>query len=264
MSIIIQTGHSSSHSNTLMNMLYERGLGSPINSHTHGFSAHEITEKLAKVLNKNSSIINTKIIDNLIVDLLLANLDQDDWGWADENNLSTLPYWQQMDDNVRFILIFDSPKLLLKKLLGTQITQESVHQALSDWLNYNQQLLEFFETSATNCLLVEGDLIINNLSNVKEHIQALTTNLKLKSNWQLQDVSTPHSDDTNPMFEIVATEILKQYPDCLALYDLLIEKSTIRLKTKQLTNTSNLSSLIDSLNLFNEQEEIKKKTDNSE
>lgn len=259
MSIIIQTGHQSSYSNQLMQMLYERGLNEPIKSHTYQLSANEITEKLAKVLSKDGSVINTKIIDSLIVDLLLANLDQEDWGWSDENNLDTLTYWQQAEQNTRFILVFDSPKRLLKQLLGQTVTVDMVASAIQEWIDYHQKMLAFFESATDNCLLVEGELAVNNLMNIKEHIQSISTNLKLKNNWQLLDNPTKPEIEHNPMFEMVTSEILKQYPECLVLYETLIEKSTIRLKTKNLPATNDLGTLIQSLNLFNEQEEFKKK-----
>lgn len=145
MSVIIQAGHQSSHANRLMQILYERGLNEPIKSHTYQLTANEITEKLAKVLVKNSSIINTKIIDGLIVDLLLANLDQDDWGWSDENNLDTLLYWQQAEQNSRFILVFDSPKLLLSQLLGSEVTPNLLEQTINSWLIYHQKMLDFLK-----------------------------------------------------------------------------------------------------------------------
>lgn len=259
MSVIIQAGHQSSHANRLMQMLYERGLNEPIKSHTYQLTANEITEKLAKVLVKNSSIINTKIIDGLIVDLLLANLEQDDWGWSDENNLDTLPYWQQVEQNSRFILVFDSPKLLLSQLLGSEVTPNLLEQTINSWLIYHQKMLDFFENHNQNCLLIEGHLAVNNLMNVKEHIQAIGTNLKLKNNWQLQITNKVEETQTNPMFEIVASEILKQYPESLALYDTLVEKSSIRLKNRHLPAKNDLTNLIQTLNLLNEQEDFKKK-----
>lgn len=259
MSVIIQAGHQSSHANRLMQMLYERGLNEPIKSHTYQLTANEITEKLAKVLVKNSSIINTKIIDGLIVDLLLANLEQDDWGWSDENNLDTLLYWQQVEQNSRFILVFDSPKLLLSQLLGSEVTPNLLEQTINSWLIYHQKMLDFFENHNQNCLLIEGDLAVNNLMNVKEHIQAIGTNLKLKNNWQLQITDKAEETQTNPMFEIVASEILKQYPESLALYDTLVEKSSIRLKNRHLPAKNDLANLIQTLNLLNEQEDFKKK-----
>lgn len=259
MSVIIQAGHQSSHANRLMQMLYERGLNEPIKSHTYQLTANEITEKLAKVLVKNSSIINTKIIDGLIVDLLLANLEQDDWGWLDENNLDTLPYWQQVEQNSRFILVFDSPKLLLSQLLGSEVTPNLLEQTINSWLIYHQKMLDFFENHNQNCLLIEGHLAVNNLMNVKEHIQAIGTNLKLKNNWQLQITDKVEETQTNPMFEIVASEILKQYPESLALYDTLVEKSSIRLKNRHLPAKNDLTNLIQTLNLLNEQEDFKKK-----
>lgn len=260
MSIIIQTGHSSSHANKLMQMLYERGLSKPVKSHTHGLSTNDIADKLAKVLSKNESAINTKIVDNLIIDLLIANLDQDDWGWSDEKNIYALPYWQQSDDGIRFILVFDSPKLLLQSLLDQAATPELVEAAIHEWVDYHERLLVFFETYSSHCLLMEGDLAINNLTSLKDHIQTIGTNLKLENNWQLPGgiISQAEICTINPMYNMVMNEIFKQYPNCLVLYELLIEKSSVCLKNKNLSATNNLVALIQSLNLFNEQEEFKK------
>lgn len=259
MSIIIQTGHHTSHSAKLMQMLYERGLGEPLKSHTYNLTADEVTEKLAKILDKKQSIVNVKVMDNLMIDLLLANLEQDDWGWASEYNIDTLSYWQEVDNNTRFILVFDSPKLLLKTLLDQTITTESLEMALQQWLTYHQKLLDFFESSERNCLLIEGELAINNLMNIKDHIQAITTNLKLKSDWQVQVSETNEVVDDNPMFDIVTDEILAQYPACMVLYETLIKKSSIRFTSKKLPTKNTLLGLIHSLNMFNEQQILQKK-----
>lgn len=258
MSIIVQVGHSSSYSNQFMQMLYKRGLGEPLKSHTYQLTAEEVTDKLVKILQKNNSPANSKIIDNLLVDLLLSNLDQDDWGWSSECNLEILDYWKNIDESVRFILIFDSPKLLLKNLLGQTITTEILETAIREWIAYHQKLLTFFENSTKNCLLIEGELAVNNLMNVKDHIQAITTNFKLENNKQTQDSEIVEKTDNNPMFEIIANEILVQYPACIALYDTLIKKSSIRFKNKKLPTKNILLGLIDSLNVLNEQQVLQK------
>lgn len=248
MSIIIQTGHSSSYSGRLMQMLYERGLNAPIASLTHELSASDISVKLATALSKSDSVINAKLIDNLIVDLLLANLDWDDWGWESEYNLDALSYWQQSDDNIRFILVFDSPKLLLKQLLGQNITPESVEEAIRTWIAYHQKLLVFFEKKADYCLLIEGRVAVQNFSNVKECVQSVATHLKLRKDWQVQMIDHQTTED-DLLFEIIANEVFKKYPECLVLYNILVEKTTIRLKNHQ--------SVLDPvllLNAFNQQE----------
>lgn len=254
MSIVVQVGHSSSYSNQLMQMLYERGLGEPLKSHTYQLTAEEVTEKLIKILQKNNSSANTKIIDNLMVDLLLSNLDQDDWGWSSECNLGILDYWKNIDDSVRFILIFDSPKLLLKNLFEQIVTTEILETAIQEWIAYHQKLLAFFENSTKNCLLIEGELAVNNLMNVKDHIQAITTNFKLENDEQAQSNEIIEKADSSPMFDIVANEILAQYPACVELYETLIKKSSIRFKSKKLPAKNTLLCLIDSLNVFNEQQ----------
>lgn len=268
MSIIIQAGHRSSYSDKLMQMLYERGLSKPINSQSRNLSAKQIAKTLAKIAQKSQSLINNRIIDNLTVDLVLANLDQDDWGWEDESNLDTLDYWQTTDPSARFILVFDSPKCLLKSLIGTELNAQSIDTVISEWIDYHKRLLEFFEENEHLSLLMEGDMAVNNLMNVKDKIQAITTSLDFESfaienSEQLSDNSQDEDNlpqTTNTVvFDIIANEILNQYPECMQLYQQLLDKSSIRLAKPPLPIKDNLSLLIHSLSQLHDEEDFKKK-----
>lgn len=268
MSIIIQAGHRSSYSDKLMQMLYERGLSKPINSQSRNLSAKQIAKTLAKIAQKSQSLINNRIIDNLTVDLVLANLDQDDWGWEDESNLDTLDYWQTTDPSARFILVFDSPKCLLKSLIGTELNAQNIDTVISEWIDYHKRLLEFFEENEHLSLLMEGDMAVNNLMNVKDKIQAITTSLDFESfaienSEQLSDNSQDEDNlpqTTNTVvFDIIANEILNQYPECMQLYQQLLDKSSIRLAKPPLPIKDNLSLLIHSLSQLHDEEDFKKK-----
>lgn len=268
MSIIIQAGHRSSYSDKLMQMLYERGLSKPINSQSRNLSAKQVAKTLAKIAQKSQSLINNRIIDNLTVDLVLANLDQDDWGWGDESNLDTLDYWQTTDPSARFILVFDSPKCLLKSLIGTELNAQNIDTVISEWIDYHKRLLEFFEENEHLSLLMEGDMAVNNLMNVKDKIQAITTSLDFESfaienSEQLSDNSQDEDNlpqTTNTVvFDIIANEILNQYPECMQLYQQLLDKSSIRLAKPPLPIKDNLSLLIHSLSQLHDEEDFKKK-----
>ncbi|ELA09292.1 kfiB protein [Moraxella macacae 0408225] len=249
MSVIIQTGHQSSYSRHFMQMLYERGLSEPMKSHTHHLSAHEITETLAKVYSNKGSLLNTKMVDNLVVDLLLSNIDNENWGWVDENNLYTLHYWQEADPNIRFILVFDSPVLALKNLLVENLDAKILDEALKQWIDYHQTMLDFFEKSPNNCLLIEGKAAVDNLMHVKEHIQAIATDLKLKSNWQVNAIGTEIKPVETPVLDVVIDEILSAYPECFELYKKLLNKATIAIKQDLVvTKEKKLANLINSFN----------------
>lgn len=261
MSIIIQAGHHSSHSEKLMQMLYERGLSEPVHSQSRNLSAKEIAQTLAKIaIKKQQSVINTKIIDNLTIDLILANMDQDDWGWADESNLDSLDYWQATDPSARFILVFDSPKLLLKSLVNGELDVAVIESAIDEWVDYHERLLAFFDQHSDLSLLLEGETAVNNLGNIKDKIQTITTNLKLKSNWQLQTTSELPCEQSSALFEMITDKILAQYPRCLQLYDELLDRASIRLATKTpLNQKQTLKFLVDSLNQLKDEEELKQK-----
>lgn len=254
MGIIIQTGHPSSCSEKLIHALYEQGLSSPKQSCTYGLSAHEISSKIAQILSKGNSPVYTKIVDGLIVDLLLANINRDDWGWADSSNLDALQCWRETDEKVKFILVFDSPRLLLKDLLRKNITIELMDAAIQEWLNYHHQLLLFFENNSECCLLIEGSLALSNLSYVKDYIQTIVVDPKFQRHRKSRVVIQTTDSQSNPVLDVILNEVWRRHPECWSMYERLIKKSSIYSKCHDVSIKSNPLNLIQALNLLSEWE----------
>lgn len=257
MSIIVQVGHDSSKSKQLMKKLYERGLNTPINSYTHKMTPQQVSETLYKVLGKGDiSLADEKIADNVMTDLLLANLDSENWGWEAKRNLFSLYYWQQMDPNIGFIFVFDNPIHLLIALEDTLLTVEFVDNAMEEWIQYHQIMLTLIEKYEDNVILVEGAYGIDNISKLSEPVKRIASTLHLRSSWQVASIVTSHSDglktNSDEYADVttshISNEILRKYPEAIRVFNLLLSKTSVKssepiYKTKHADLDSLLSAL---------------------
>lgn len=240
MSIIIQTGHNSSFSAVVMDKLYQRGLNRPLVLHGKNQSVEQLAASLEKLFTRKNNF-SQKIADNLVMDFLLANHEQQDWGWHDEKNLSALPYWQDLDDDIRFILVFDHPKYLVERLLVEELSKETLNAIVEEWVDYHTQLLAFYESFSDKCILIEGVAVIEKFSNLREKIESFNHSIEWKSSWQ---INTNEEVQANHDFisTVIIEEVLKHYPQVITLYNSLLSKATVKVssniyKTKKIELT---------------------------
>ena len=104
----------------------------------------------------------------LALDLLMGNLDQPLWGWADPKAIHVLNYWKLLDPTVVFVLVYDAPESILaasllngggQALAGTAGVDETA-ALLDDWSAYNRTLLEFFYANQSRCLLIQAEDVL--------------------------------------------------------------------------------------------------------
>lgn len=232
MSIIIQAGHESSSSEALMKLLYSRGLKKPVLSNVQQLSGKKIADTLDKILSEKQSVGNTKLAENIVVDFLLANIDQDDWGWADSKNLTALSYWQSFEPNTRFALVFDHPKKILSQFSEKDLTIDKVDDLMEGWLSYHSTMLNFFDTHSDKCLLLEGDFSIKHVVKTKDLFKSLSSSLMLKSGWQVEDSSAKDSSliqsSSDIAHEMMAEEIVKNYPEVVSVFNSLLNKADLK------------------------------------
>lgn len=252
MSIIIQTGHKSSKSNLLMQRLYERGLEEPSNSYTHQMPIIQVTEVLYKILSReNLSPINEKLAENIIIDVLLSNIDSKDWGWESDKNLVALKFWQNIEHDFRFILVFDHPNNVLKELMTNELTLEIIDQAIDEWVNYHKEMLKCLENN-NKLILVEGKGAINNIKDLGEKLDNIVSNLYIQDNYKVREVidDTFLTEYSNQVVtDILSTEILRKYPEAIRIFNIMLSKASIK-NSEVIYKTKNmeLSSLIEILN----------------
>ncbi len=265
MSIIIQAGHKTSKSKEVMEKLYERGLSKPSDSYTHKMTTEQVSETLYKVLaRENMSSVNEKMADNVMIDLLLANLDFGNWGWESDKNLASLEYWQQIEPDVGFVLVFDHPKNILKEFTSETLTADTIDQVMSEWVDYHQKMLETFESYEGQAILIEGSCAADNISKLGEQVKSIASGLNLKKHWQVfkdatdsvPDNDTDTVNQSSAAIDHINNEILKKYPEVIKLFNTLLNKAAIKssepiYRTKQ----ADLTELVTVLNdLYDKQE----------
>lgn len=267
MSIIVQAGHKTSKSKQLMEKLYERGLSKPADSYTHKMTPEQVSENLYKVLvREDMSSANEKMADNVMIDFLLANLDSENWGWESDKNLASLEYWQQLESDVRFILVFDHPKNVLNNLTSKKITIELLDQVMSDWVSYHQAMLDFFEKNQDTAILIEGGCALKNINSLGVQVKNIAKTIQLKSSWQVISGTAISIENSNSSSQLqlnvvkdnIFAEIINKYPEAIKVFNTLLDKSSIKnsdliYKTKR----TSLDSLVESLNYLQLEEEKK-------
>lgn len=264
MSILIQAGHRSSYSDIVMQRLYERGLNQPSNSFTYNMTAQQVTDKLYQIVSrKGISVASNKLADNVMVDLLLSNLDTQSWGWSAEKNLFAMDLWQHLESDARFILVFDHPNYLLNQLIDETMTVDTVDQAMSEWLDYHQKMLEVLERHEDIAILIEGGCATENISNLGKRVESIASDLHLKKYWQVLKNATNSnfSNDTDAFnqssaaIDYMNSEILKKYPEVIKLFNKLLNKATIKNSEPiYRTKKADLVDLVIILNDLNDQQ----------
>lgn len=242
MSIIIQAGHESSSSESLMKLLYSRGLKKPILSNVQQLTGKEIADILNKIISEKRNGSNNKLAENIVVDFLLANIYQDNWGWADSKNLISLSYWQSFEPDTQFALVFDHPKKIISQFAGKELTLGKLDSLMKEWLAYHSTMLNFFEAHPDKCLLLEGDFSIKHVAKTKKLFEKLSSSLVLESGWKVKDSSVKVSNlvqsSSDIAYSVMTEEILKNYPEVVDVFNSLLSKadlkgSTVVYKTKR-------------------------------
>lgn len=89
-------------------------------------------------------------------DLLLANLQQAQWGWAGSHTIAALDFWADFEPGIHFLLLTCDPQdYLAYRLLGEEgdsIEDETAY--LKQWQIEHEKMLAFYLANPERCLLV--------------------------------------------------------------------------------------------------------------
>ncbi|HEH9408462.1 TPA: hypothetical protein SIA33_001437 [Aeromonas salmonicida] len=166
-------GHAASGYEEVDVMLRQCGMREAQPSRRDGLLPQEISAILCKAhklppletVTSEDDIIQIQagpVWHGMALDLLLGNLDQELWGWADPKALYTLDYWMQLDDKLTLVLVYDKPhRVLTKDSLANREGQpiEALQHQLNHWVAYNGALLRFYLRNSDRCLLVHSQQV---------------------------------------------------------------------------------------------------------
>ena len=124
MKIAVTCGHPYSGFQLAYEALSQAGLGRSQPSYRESLSPTELHEKIFKAyeldpfdLNAIAAIRPGKVWQNLAVDLFAGNMEQKNWGWADDKSVWLLEFWKELDPQVHFVLVYSTPEFALGKAL---------------------------------------------------------------------------------------------------------------------------------------------------
>jgi hypothetical protein len=98
----------------------------------------------------------------LALDLMLANVDQRLWGWSDPAAVQLLQFWHDIDPDIHFVMVYDTPAALLASVCQTCDPQHEdapledvLARHMRQWMRYHTALLQFYLRHTQRCLLVQ-------------------------------------------------------------------------------------------------------------
>jgi hypothetical protein len=172
MNKIILLGHTSSGSLAVESLLQASGMQAALPSKREGLLPQQITDTLCQA-HGCAPLVDAMAEDDLApqqagtvwhglaLDLLLGNLHQPLWGWADARSIYWLDYWAQLDPHITFVMVYDHPASALQasgsELLSGQHgtpPEMAVSRLLENWQAYNGAMLQFYSRQPGRCLLV--------------------------------------------------------------------------------------------------------------
>ncbi len=264
MNKIAIVGHPSTRIKDVEDLLQRCGMGRPLPSKREGMLPQDIAKTLCKAhrcppIEEVGSCQDIRQIDagpvwhGLALDLMLGNLDQPFWGWADEQGVFLLDYWSNLDPQLVFVLVYDEPKRAL--LAGDHAVDDAspsrVRRQLDGWHAYNAALLHFYLRHPDRTMLVSAQQVKRAadsylaqlqrkldapLSEVREDAvrDALSTE-RLPA--PIQSVLTQLSIGTNEVGSLfqadgaieqyLAAEMLAQHPAAMQLYEELQSSASL-------------------------------------
>jgi hypothetical protein len=136
------------------------------------FDAHEVG---GDGVEPARQLLPGKFWQELAADLLVANIANGPWGWADAKNVWALDFWSEFDAQVRFVLVYSSPEAALgRAFLGrTELKRDECDRVLAVWTRASEEMLRFYSRHPHRCVLVNAAAVqlapakLNDLINQK-------------------------------------------------------------------------------------------------
>lgn len=184
------------------------------------------------VTGSNNQLKINPIWNGLFLDLMLSNLDQDMWGWADSNAIEVLNYWAELDPEIKFIFVYDHPSNIF---LHTNLEQalsldaNKIDNKLQQWQQYNQKMLTLFNQYKSRSVLLCGQQMLDEVNSAVEKVaNTLSAPLSLEQHCDVMDVEDNIEQKQNSALEkFVVNNILQGYKEVANVYEELQNNATL-------------------------------------
>lgn len=255
MNKIIVVGHPQSGFDGVEELLLDSGMAGANASRREGFMPAQISETLVKVhggvpvqhvcvADQLAQIEVAPVWQGLALDLMLANMEQPLWGWADAQAVYLLDYWKSQDPQTVFVLVFDEPQSVFTRqaLEHADASPQEQEARINGWVAYNSALLHFHLRNPERSLLVHAAQVQTSaqsyLQQLSLHVDAQlclpSEAVQPEVEGQNQELSNDEIQlrtgavgkpkqvlDGNALAQWLAQQLLEDYPQAIELYEQL-------------------------------------------
>lgn len=276
MNKIIVIGHPQSGLDKVHELLLACGMAQALPSRREGFTPEQIGATLLKAhgavpvqqvrsADELQQIAVAPVWQGLALDLVLANMEQSLWGWADVQAVYLLDYWKAQDPQTMFVLVYDAPQTALTRhaVEHLETDPEALQAKVNAWVAYNSALLSFHLRNPERSLLVHAYQVkvsaehyVQQLSarmdaplqlpgaaqgllntsvnddGVQPVLQAETAEVGIVH--EATHVAAPQSDlQNNALAQWLAQQLLQEHPEAQELYAQLQAAASMPLRAQQ-------------------------------
>jgi hypothetical protein len=193
---IISLGHPFSGLSGVEGLLQASGVQAALPSKREGLRPQDITDTLCQAhgcapLEQAMTEADLAPLQagavwhGLALDLLLGNLQQPLWGWADARSIYWLDYWAGLDPHLTFVMVYNHPANALQASASALLQGQhgsppdmALQNLLENWQAYNGAMLQFYSRHPGRCLLVNSAQAREQLA---DYLQQLGTQLHTPS-----------------------------------------------------------------------------------
>lgn len=270
MSIIVQCGHELTRSEELIGKLNEKGLSEPLNSSRTDLSSTDVAIALDKIYKKTSKLIDNKLAESVAIDFLLTNLEIESWGWNSSKNLKALHFWEWLEPNCKFVLVFDHPSEIFRYAVKNDLSQDSLNNMIEDWIVFQKELLRFFSEKKNKCILLEGSAALRNIKATEKCIKSIAPEVifnhqkTILNRENIREKGLASNIEISNLQEVLidklSYELLNEYPELSNIFEKLITESSIKLDkdsiSKGLSRQEDIYSIIKEIGVVNNDSDI--------
>ncbi|NQY38660.1 MAG: hypothetical protein HRT80_01030 [Henriciella sp.] len=187
------------------------GFGAPIASSRSHMSAAELTEKMAAVSRPRGKTSYKGAAPELgqawqlaAADLMIANADQESWGWAHPDNLRFLEFWKAFEPNCRFALIYTSPaEYIAREISVDDVENDGLDEIITRWRDYHEEMLRFYHANSDVSMLI-------NLHNFEDTAQSVATLLSDRLNLNATRLNQAEYLFQSALMDVIAERLIDQ------------------------------------------------------
>ncbi|GAB5456207.1 MAG: hypothetical protein Hens2KO_24360 [Henriciella sp.] len=211
MTILVTCGIHDEWCTFAQGRLESMGFSAPAASSRSHLSASELTEKMIAVSRPFGKTSYKGVAPELgqawhiaAADLMIANADQESWGWAHPDNLRFLDFWKAFEPNCRFALVYTSPaEYIAREISVDDVEGEGLEEIIERWRDYHEEMLRFYHANSDVSMLI-------NLHNFEDTAQPIATLLSDRLNLNATRLNQAEYLFQSALMDVIAERLIDQ------------------------------------------------------